>query len=222
MSDDEVIKVDLIPRKSGEHLRKPEFSNQEMRREIIKLRQDGTSWQKVSENVQSKFGFSIAPMTARSIHDEEMAKSIIASPKARNSYSKYNALVEKNYAKLQDLTTWWVTTLNKLKDEIVHDEIMVNPAEFMKFIKLTESIEKGNKSILEQLKFISTETDRVKIESKNYIYSPQQINQKIIEFRKVEQESVKVERKQLAKERKEFEEEKEKFYEKNKAMKGGN
>lgn len=224
MSEEEekVIKIDPIPKGSGSHLRKIEFTNPALRREIIKLREDSYSWEKISKEIQSEFGCSMAAMTARSIYDEEIAKSIVVSPKAKQSYSKYNDLIEKNYEKLQDLTSWWVKMLNNIKDQIVTEDIMVDPSTFVKFLKITESIDKGTRSILEQLKFIRGETDRVKNETKNYIFSPQQINQKIIEFRQSENDSVKIEREQLKKERAEFEKEKKKLESKKIiTMKGG-
>jgi len=201
----EVIKIDAIPMGSGAHLRKKEFTNPALRREIIKLRQDSNSWESIARRIQKEFGCSISPMTTRKIYDEEIAKSIVVSPKAKQSYSKYNDLIEKNYGELQKLMDWWVSTLHRIKDDIVTDEIMVNPTEFVKFIKITESIEKGNRSILEQLKFIKGETDRVKMETKNFIFSPQQINQKIIEFRKSENVNLGDEREKIEKDKKELE-----------------
>ncbi len=213
--DEKKVKIDPIPKGTGAHLIKKEFENPDLRKDIIRFRSEGNSWQSVADMIEEKYDVSISQLTVSNIYNKEIAKATIVSPKARQTYSKYNNMIDEYYGKAQKLMNWWISTLEKIKDEIIVEEIMINAAEFAKFLRVTESIDKGTKSVLEQLKFIQNETEKVKIESKNYIYSPQQINQKIIEFRKVEQHNIDEQRKQLEKEREEFEKERRLWRERN-------
>lgn len=160
--------------KPGEY--NTEYDNPELREEIITLRNDGKSWEGITETIQDKFNTNATRAKIREIYQNELAKATIHNKSSGDLFKKHEKELGARYERVVKITDWLLDAIEKVRDEFESSD-MEDMQKYLMFIKMTPQINATVKSVLEQLDFIRKENERIKVEQKNFIYSPTQINQ---------------------------------------------
>jgi len=154
------------------------YKDTNLRTKLIELRTAGRTWEQCSEILTADFNTPISASQLKVIYPEELAKSITFDKGSNKIFEKHRDELTKRYERVVKITDWLLEAIEKVRDEFESSD-MDDIQKYLAFIKMTPQINMTVKSVLEQLDFIRQENDRIKIEQKNYIYSPVQINQHI-------------------------------------------
>jgi len=139
------------------------------RMEIVKMRNKGFSWEKISNHI----GYSVKKV--QDIYNQEIALGIITNKPTANSFSHYAKQMEKRYGEIVE-TMDRLHNLAKKSIEDFESEDMSDMRTYIKFMKSAPIIIQIVREIKDQIAFLKEEQEKIKIEQKNYIYSPMQIN----------------------------------------------
>jgi len=150
----------------------PELKKPELRKKIVQLRNNGSSWQDILKSLKNEFDINISLPTLKKIFDEEVAKSTLKSPKFRDMFRADYVRVKERYDKM-------CLTMDKLMEVIdkLFDKYGDNTPEI--FLKFAPMINQSVQTIIRQLEFVTRSQEKIVNQQKNLIYSPIQINQTV-------------------------------------------
>lgn len=171
MEDKKKIYVEPRPLKSTRMEAPPEA-----RRKVVELRNQGLSLDSIANKIKELYNITPTVPTIQKWYDEEIAFGLLASKKGPKTFDKYTDMMEERFGSIVETMDRLHKAANLLLDEFEarsKDDIDA----YIKFMKTSPMIIAIVKEIKDQIAFIREEQDRIKIEQKNFIYSPLQISQ---------------------------------------------
>ena len=151
---------------------KPELKKPEIRKRLVQLRNNAMSWADIGNELKKDFDLSVSVPTLKKIFDEEVAKSILKSPKFRDMFQADYMRIKERYDKICES----MDKLMKVIDSLFEKYGDNTPEIFLKFAPM---INQSVQTILRQLEFVQRSQEKMIVQQKNLIYSPIQINQRV-------------------------------------------
>jgi len=154
-----------------------DLQNPKLRKEIVDLRREGNSWGKIAKDIFKKFAVKTTGVTCRTIFEKEIANAITKQPKARDQFTADYQQIHTRYEKAVKMVDKLAGTIDELYEKYGEN----TPEAFLRYAPIILST---SREILNQLEFIRREQERIKVQQKNLIWSPIQINihvQKILQ-----------------------------------------
>ena len=142
---------------------------------IHELRNDDYSNPDVANIIEQEFGTKIEPEDIDKVLNRGIARGIVNDQKAAKIFERYEKLIGQRYGKAVKMIDWLIEAVEKIKDEFDSSD-KDQATKYLSFIKLAPTITSLSKEILAQIDFIKKQQEQIKIEQKNIIYSPMQIN----------------------------------------------
>jgi len=153
-----------------------EYQNPELREEILKLRNKGYSFESIKDEINNKYELDISESTIRTIYEKELAKALTIDKLSNKNFDTYRKAMVARYDRIVKIADFLLEAIEEVRDRFESSD-MDKVDKYIAFIKMTPNITRALDQVLSQLEFLRKEDERIKIEQKNIIYSPIQINQ---------------------------------------------
>jgi hypothetical protein len=170
------INPENVPELGICNLANAEYQNPELRKEIVSLRNKGYSYEVVTAEINKKYNVKMHQTTAMKIYNKELATAITLNKGTNKDFEAHRKAMAQRYGRIVKIADFLLESIEEVKNEFESSD-MESVEKYLAFIKMTPHITRALDQVLAQLEFLRKEDERIKIEQKNLIYSPVQINQ---------------------------------------------
>jgi len=135
----------------------------------------------VTRKLNERFNTKLTPMYLKKLYFQKIGTQITKDEQTKEFFEDSFIKMKNRWEDAWEIVGDLVEQYKKLRERIKHTE---NVDENIMILKMTPVIIQITTEIRKQLEFIRTQQEQIKIEQKNFIYSPIQINQYINKFLK--------------------------------------
>jgi len=167
--------TEVIEKKKKNKFKKiVELEEPAIKKFIIDERNSGKTWAQVVSKLKIEKNVEACGLTLQKVYEKALATSITRSPIARDQFKSMYNTVNERYEKAAK----WIDRLGEIFDNL-YEKVKKGEISELILLKIAPIIQNNSKEVLNQLKFIRDEQERITVQQKNLIYSPIQIIQVI-------------------------------------------
>lgn len=159
-------------KKKGKFKKIVELEEPAIKKFIIDERNSGKTWAQVVTKLKIEKNVEACGLTLKNVYDKALATSITRSPIARDQFKGMYSQVQERYEK----AVKWIDRLGEIFDRL-YEKVQTGEINELVLLKIAPIIQNNSREVLNQLKFIRDEQERITVQQKNLIYSPIQIIQ---------------------------------------------
>ena len=135
---------------------------------------ENISFQMICEMLRDKYQVpTISKIRIEDIYNQNSAKRLLMNKDADKVFDKYYEGMGQRYERACTMVDWLTDSIEEMKRQIDETD---GPDKKLLFIKLSPTILATAREIISQLRFLREEQEKIKVQQKNLIYSPMQIN----------------------------------------------
>lgn len=153
--------------------RSPDIDDLEMIKRIIEVYNETKVYTETTEIVNKEFGVNYSVMSIKRCYLKNHMKAFITNKKNTEFFENSFDETKQRWKECWDMMSWLMKQVKDFREMIDKQE---KNQRILTAIKSIPSLTSLSKSILEQLEFIRKEQEHIKINQKNFIYSPIQLN----------------------------------------------
>ena len=162
---------EIIEKKKKRKIEKiVELDEPAIRKFIIEERNSGNTWNAISERLKTQKNISACGLTVKKAYEKALAITVTRSPIARDNFKGLYNIVNERYER----AVKWIDMLGDIIERL-HEKVKEGEISELALLKIAPVIQNNARSVLDQLRFIREEQEKITLQQKNVIYSPIQI-----------------------------------------------
>ncbi|MFW9872094.1 MAG: hypothetical protein ACFFG0_03255 [Candidatus Thorarchaeota archaeon] len=156
-------------------LREPKVINR-----LLEAYEEHKNFSKVTEIINKEFGLSTKEEVIIRHYNKNKQREYIVDPSNTEFFENNFTETKKRWKEAWDMMSWLVKQVRDFQDML---DTQDKNQRVLMAIKSIPSLTTLSKSIIEQLQFLRKETEQIKINQKQFIYSPVQLNLELKKYR---------------------------------------
>lgn len=147
---------------------------------IMELYEKHKNFTKVTKIINKEFNLSTFVSTIRNAYCRNKKREFVVDPTNTEFFENNFSETKKRWKESWDMMSWLVKQVRDFQNMLDTQE---KDKRVLMAIKCIPQLTTLSKSIIEQLQFLRKETEQIKINQKQFIYSPIQLNLEMKKYR---------------------------------------